>query len=195
MKRIGLTGNIGSGKTTVARIFETLGVPVFYSDETARSLYLRKDVKEKLMFMFPGVCFYNPEGRFQKAMLANLVFSDPAALAKINHLIHPLVEEEFNAWVRAFQHRTYVVQESAILFENELAHRFQSIIHVSASEEVRLQRILLRDQLDAPKVKARMKNQMPDSEKRKLADYVIENDGDEMLIPQVFALHRIFNTE
>ncbi|PIQ35050.1 MAG: dephospho-CoA kinase [Bacteroidetes bacterium CG18_big_fil_WC_8_21_14_2_50_41_14] len=192
MKRIGLTGNMGSGKSTVARIFEVLKAPVFYSDEMARQLYQRSDVKKELALLFPDNDFYM-NGIFQKSELAALVFSNPESLQKINQLIHPLVEQEFQTWAIAFKDKPYVVHESAIIFENKLQKRFNSIIHVAAPEEIRKFRIMQRDQVDIQKVEARMKNQLPEEEKRLLADYIIENDGDQLLIPQVIELHQVFS--
>ncbi|OFY49278.1 MAG: dephospho-CoA kinase [Bacteroidetes bacterium GWF2_41_31] len=192
MKRIGLTGNMGSGKSTVARIFEVLRVPVFYSDEVARQLYQRNDVKKELALLFPDDDFYK-NGIFQKSELSALVFSNPESLQKINQLIHPLVEQEFQMWVIAFIDKPYVVQESAIIFENKLQKRFNSIVHVAAPEEIRKFRIMQRDQVDIQIVEARMKNQLPEEEKRLLADYIIENVGDQLLIPQVMALHHVFS--
>ncbi|MBU3927865.1 MAG: dephospho-CoA kinase [Bacteroidetes bacterium] len=192
MKRIGLTGNMGSGKSTVARIFEVLRVPVFYSDEVARQLYQRNDVKKELALLFPDNDFYK-NGIFQKSVLAALVFSNPESLQKINQFIHPLVEQEFLLWVIDNKDEPYVVQESAILFENKLQSRFDSIIHVAAGEETRKFRIMQRDQIEIDRVEARMKNQLPEREKRLLADYIIENDGNQLLIPQVMALHQVFS--
>lgn len=192
MKRIGLTGNMGSGKSTVARIFEVLRVPVFYSDEVARLLYQRNDVKKELTFLFPDNDFYK-NGIFQKSELAALVFSDPESLKKINQLIHPLVEQEFQLWVTDYKHESYVVQESAIIFENDLQNRFGSVIHVSAPLEIRLQRIMNRDHIEKVQAEARMSNQLPEESKRNLSDFVIENDGKQLLIPQVMWLHKQFS--
>ncbi|PKP32424.1 MAG: dephospho-CoA kinase [Bacteroidetes bacterium HGW-Bacteroidetes-16] len=192
MKRIGLTGNMGSGKSTVARIFEVLRVPVFYSDEVARHLYQRNDVKKELALLFPDNDFYK-NGIFQKSELSALVFSNPESLQKINQLIHPMVEQEFQLWVTGYKHEPYVVQESAILFENRLQSRFDSIIHVAAGEETRKFRIMQRDHIEIDRVEARMKNQLPEREKRLLADYIIENNGNQLLIPQVMTLHQVFS--
>ena len=192
MKRIGLTGNMGSGKSTVARIFEVLRIPVFYSDEVARQLYQSNDVKNELALLFPDDDFYK-NGIFQKSELSALVFSNPESLQKINQLIHPLVEQEFQLWVIDYKHEPYVVQESAIIFENSLQHRFKSVVHVSAPLEIRLQRIMNRDHLEKNQVEARMSNQLPEESKRSLADFVIENDGKQLLIPQVMWLHKQFS--
>jgi len=192
MKRIGLTGNMGSGKSTVASIFEVLRVPVFYSDEVARHLYQRNDVKKELALLFPDNDFYK-NGIFQKSELSALVFSNPESLQKINQLIHPMVEQEFQLWVTDYKHEPYIVQESAIIFENDLQNRFGSVIHVSAPLEIRLQRIMNRDHLEKDQVEARMSNQLPEESKRNLSDFVIENDGKQLLIPQVMWLHKQFS--
>ncbi len=189
MNRIGLTGNIGSGKSTVARIFEALDVPVFYSDLVARQMYSLPEVVEKLTAFFPEANLYSG-GKFQKAILANLIFSNPQALQQVNQLIHPLVEEEFVVWSVKHTHRPYVLQESAILFENHLQQRYNAIILVTAPESLRVQRVTLRDDSSPESVKARISNQMPETEKQKLSDYIINNDGHQMLIPQVVELHQ-----
>lgn len=189
VKRIGLTGNIGSGKSTVASIFEALGVPVFYSDQVAKQMYLRSEVIQKLSALFPEVNLY-PGGQFQKSILAGLIFSNPEALKQVNQLIHPLVEEEFTAWCATHAHLPYVLQESAILFENNLQYRYKAIILVTAPEPLRLQRVTLRDGSTPASVKSRISNQMPETEKQELSDYIINNDGHQMLIPQVVELHQ-----
>ncbi|MFA5418357.1 MAG: dephospho-CoA kinase [Bacteroidales bacterium] len=193
MKRIGLTGNIGSGKSTVAGMFEVLRVPVFYSDEVAKSLYQRTEVKEELRVLFPDIELFR-DGVLQKQLLSKIIFSDKVALQKINRLMHPLVEQEFQHWKNSRENCPYVVQESAIIFENNLQDRFNGVIHVAAPLEIRLQRIMDRDHLDRSQAEARMTNQLPEENKRNLADYIIENDGQQLLIPQVMWFHNQFSS-
>ncbi len=189
MKRIGLTGNIGSGKSTIAHIFEHLDVPVFYSDVAAKNLYNRDDVRKAVQLLFPQHDFFKA-GIFQKSALATLVFSQPEALGQLNKLIHPLVEAEFQQWVKKQTAAPYVVQESAILFEHGLQTKFLKVVVVSAPENIRLNRIQQRDGLSAKAISERMKTQMPEEQKIALADFVITNDSQQMLIPQVLAIHR-----
>jgi dephospho-CoA kinase len=192
MKRIGLTGNIGSGKSTVAGIFEVLRVPVFYSDVAAKCLYQRTEVKEELRVLFPDMELFKG-GVLQKQLLSKIIFSDKEALEKINRLIHPLVEQEFQHWKNSRENCPYMVQESAIIFENNLQSRFDDVIHVAAPLEIRLQRIMNRDHLDRSQAEVRMSNQLPEENKRNLADYIIENNGQLLLIPQVMWLHKQFS--
>jgi len=188
MLRIGLTGNIGSGKSTVSKIFEVLGVPVFSSDEVGKSLYARDDVKKHLRRLFPKRDFY-PDGQLDKSALANFIFSDNEALRLINQMMHPLVEEEFQRWAAKQSKHPYVIQESAILFEHGLEHRFDAMILVAAPETIRLQRVMKRDNANRESVEARMNNQMDEEYKRKLSRFVVENDGLQMVIPQVMDIH------
>lgn len=188
MKRVGLTGNIGSGKSTVIKIFEVLGVPIFSSDQVGRELYSREDVKQKLRSLFPEYNFY-PQGIFQKSILAQLIFSDAKALQTVNELIHPLVEAEFKKWSFGFMNEPYVIQESAILFENRLEYRYDKIILVTAPESVRLSRVMERDNVSKSQVLMRMNNQMTEQEMQLKSDYIINNDGCHMLIPQVVKLN------
>ena len=184
MLRVGLTGNIGSGKSTVARIFEVLGVPVFYSDVVAKRLYSYPEVRAELGSLFPDFNFY-PKGKFDKAALASLVFSDNQALHKLNQLIHPLVEQEFLKWTMPYRALPYIIHESAILFENKLEDKFDRIVLVVANEKLRVKRVMVRDEVVFDEVKRRIANQLQESVKRKLADLVIENEEKQLIIPQV----------
>ncbi len=188
MIRIGLTGNIGSGKSTVSKIFEVLGVPVFSSDEVGKGLYAQNKVKQQLRQLFPEHDFY-PMGQFDKKVLANVIFTNTEALTLINQLIHPMVEEEFQRWVAGYIKYPYVIQESAILFEHRFERRFDAMILVAAPRTLRLQRVIKRDGANRQNVEARMKNQMDEENKRKLSQFVIENDGLQMVIPQVMDIH------
>ncbi len=186
--RVGLTGNIGSGKSTVSKIFEVLGVPVFSSDEVGKGLYAKNKVKQQLRQLFPEHDFY-PGGQFDKRVLAKVIFTNDEALNLINQLIHPMVEEEFQRWADDLSQHPYLIQESAILFEHGFESRFDAMILVAAPEELRLQRVMRRDGADRESVESRMSHQMEEDAKRKLSDFIIENDGLQMLIPQVMDIH------
>ncbi len=188
MIRIGLTGNMGSGKTTVCKIFETLDVPVFYSDIVAKKLYDRKEVKKSIKSEFGHSVFTDGIVDFKK--LAGIIFNDSGALNFINGLIHPLVFEEYGKWLRQNNNKPYVIHESAILFENGLENNFDKIIVVSCPEEIRINRLLERDNTSVKEIKKRMENQMKDDEKERRADYVIVNDGKKFLIPQIIRLDK-----
>lgn len=188
MLRVGLTGNIGSGKTLVCQIFETLGASVFYADKVARELYDYPEIRTRVKQVF-GDDVYDSEGKLIRPKLARLVFHDKQALRKINGIIHPELVKEYLNWLAQHADEDYTMHEAAILFESGLEHEFDHIIMVSAPEEVRLQRVMNRDGVDEKDVKARMKNQWSEEKKIKKADFLIVNDGKQFLIPQILKIH------
>jgi len=181
MKVLGLTGGIGSGKSTVAVIFKSLGIPVFNSDQVAKELYQKREVLLKVTNRFGEDIIENNVLNFGK--LATIIFNDQKALEWINSLIHPLVKEEFETW-KAEQKSSCVLKESAILIESKGHLTCDIVITVEASSELRITRTMERDQISRVAVEARMGKQMTDLERNEVADYVINNDG-ETLIPQV----------
>ena len=190
MTEVGLTGNIGSGKTTVCRIFESLGIPVFYSDLEAKKLYLRENVKQKIRTEF-GEKVFNNQGEVDFKMLATVIFSNKESLEFINNLIHPLVFENYRNWVEQNSRSSYLIHESAILFEHQLEKRFDKTIVIYSPQELRVQRVIKRDSIQESEVLKRISNQMKDEDKNRLADLLITNDGIQMLIPQVMRIHNL----
>lgn len=188
MIRVALTGNIGSGKSTVSKIFESLKVPVFIADKEARLLYLEQDVKEEVNLVF-GSTVFNENGEANLKKLADIVFNDKSKLLKINHIIHPRTLAKYKHWLEENKTQQYTIHESAILFENNLQHHFDKIITVFAPFELRLKRVMERDEISREKIIDRIQNQMSDEEKNKLADFVIINDGIQLLIPQVIDIN------
>ena len=188
MTEVGLTGNIGSGKTTVCRIFESLGVPVFYSDLEAKRLYLREDVQQKIQIEF-GEKVFNNRGEVDFKKLATVIFSNKESLEFINNLIHPLVFENYRNWVKQNSRYPYLIHESAILFEHQLEKRFDKTIVVYSPQKLRVQRVMERDSVQESEVLKRISNQMKDEDKNRLADLLVTNDGIQMLIPQVMKIH------
>ncbi|MBE0649591.1 MAG: dephospho-CoA kinase [Bacteroidales bacterium] len=188
MFKVGLTGNIGSGKTLVCQIFETLGIPVFYADRVARNLYSEPEVRGQVIETF-GAGVYSSEGQLIPQNLARIVFNDKTALQEINRIIHPGVMRKYLQWLEENADYDYILHEAAILFESNLQHEFDYIIMVTAPEKVRLQRVMERDALPESSVMARMKNQWPEKEKVQKSDFVIINDGIKFLIPQVLEIH------
>jgi len=189
MRRIGLTGGIGSGKTTVAGIFESLHVPVYYSDDRAKELMtVDIDLIEAVKKEF-GEDTYT-DGVLNRKALADIVFSDPARLKALNALVHPAVGRDFRAWCEGIETESeYVLKEAAIIFETG-GHRFlDEVILVSAPEDLRVSRVMARDEVDEAAVRARMARQWSEEDKLKLADQVILNDGSISLIEQVVELH------
>jgi dephospho-CoA kinase len=189
MMIVGLTGGIGSGKSTVAKMFKKLGVPVYNSDKKAKRLMktskkLRTSIKKLL-----GEDAYDGK-KLNKAFIANKVFWDKSLLHELNGIVHPAVREDFNAWTKN-QKAPYVIQEAAILFENGLHEFYDRIILVTAPEQVRLKRVLERDGTSSTDILARMGNQWPDARKIKLSDHVIENLILEDTILKVEELHKL----
>ena len=187
MIKIGLTGNIGSGKSTVCKIFELLDVPVFYSDLEAKKLYKRNDVKLQLKHQFGKAVFKGSEVDFKK--LASVIFSNKASLDFVNNLIHPLVFEAYGKWLDNHSDSSYTIHESAILFEHHLEKRFDKTIVVYCPEEIRIQRVMQRDHVSPEEVKKRISNQLSDNLKNEKADFVVTNDGISMVIPQIMEIN------
>ncbi len=188
MIKVALTGNIGSGKSTVSRIFNSLNVPVFHADMEAKLFYTEDEVKETVRKTF-GKKVFNASNEVDFKALAEVIFNDKQALTKINRIIHPLTLKKYKRWLSKHKDSNYTIHESAILFENDLQHHFDKIINVTAPLEVRLKRVIERDNLSPDNILDRMKNQMTEAEKNSLADYVIENDGNRFLIPQVIDIN------
>lgn len=188
MKKIGLTGGIGSGKSTVAKIFNVLGVPVFNADEEGRRL-LNEDaeVKQAVIETF-GAALY-ASGELDRKALAAVVFKDPASLARLNSIVHPAVRNTFNEWCATRSAASYVIMEAAILAESGGHAAFDHIVVVTAPEGLRLERVMERDGSTEAEVLARMKNQATDHTRSAIADFTIDNSGEALVIPQVLAVH------
>jgi len=188
MMLVGLTGGIGSGKTTVAKMFMELGVPVFIADIEAKKLMRSSKVIQRKLTQLFGEDAYL-DGKLNKPFLASKIFYDKNMLKKMNAIIHPKVGKRFKKWVLK-QDAPYVISEVAILFENNTYKNYDRIITVCASEEERLKRILKRDSTSENKIRAIMKNQWDDADKIKYSDYVIYNTTLEETHKQVQKLHK-----
>lgn len=190
--RVGITGGIGSGKTTVCQIFESLGIPVYYADEWAKWLINNDAAVKKGILEIFGPEAYTPEGAYNRAFVAKIVFTDKEKLTALNALVHPAVERHSRAWhhEQVLLDVPYTLKEAALMVESG-SHKFLDyLIVVSAPEALRIQRVMQRDGVTEEQVRVRMKSQMPEAEKVKLADFVIVNDGGQMLIPQVWQIHQ-----
>jgi dephospho-CoA kinase len=192
MIRIGLTGNIGTGKSTAARIFEILGVPVYHADKQAREILESELVKAQITELF-GKQVLNPLNQVDRKALASIVFNDKDKLAALNNLIHPLVEADFSEWCEKFADQKYILQEAAILFESGFDRLFDATILVTAPEELCISRVMSRDGSSREMVSNRIQNQWSQDKKQELSDYVIVNDEIMMVIPQVLAIHQELN--
>lgn len=190
MLKIGITGGIGSGKTTVCKIFETLGIPIYYADEQARRLMVEEPALVQSIRQLLGEEAYTDSGQLNRAYIAQRVFHDKSLLQQLNQLVHPAVALDGLRWHEAQTDAPYTLKEAALLIESGSYQQLDYLIVVAAPEVLRLERVMLRDQVDSAAVQARMKQQIPESEKIALADFLIENDGQHPLIPQVMAIHQ-----
>ena len=186
---IGITGGIGSGKSTVCQIFEILGVPVYYADDRAKLLTTTdKVLRESITAAFGEESYLN--GSLNRAYLAKQVFSNKEKLAQLNGLIHPRVAADFRQWVESNSDQPYLLKEAALVFETGGHQKLDKVITVTAPEEVRIARVLKRDphrtEADIQKIIA---NQLPEADKVKLSDYIIENHSGYMIIPQTLTVH------
>ena len=185
---IGLTGGIGSGKSTVAAMFATLGIPVFNADEQAKLIMQNSPIiKEKLIAQF-GAAIYEG-GQLQKEQLATIVFNDPYQLQLLNAIVHPVTIQAAKDWA-VQQQAPYVIKEAALIFESGAAEGLFKVIGVTAPLTIRKHRVMQRDGITKDQVEARMRNQISDTIKMRLCDYVIQNDNQEMIIPQVLAIDK-----
>jgi dephospho-CoA kinase len=187
MLKIGVTGGIGSGKSTVCNLFKCLEIPVFNADETGRKLLSEdKEVIEEVKNIFGEEILLS--GKPDRKKIAQIVFANPEKLAQLNSIIHPAVRKNFREWSTQ-QNARYAIYEAAILFETRLYKQLDFTILVTAPESLRIERVMQRDDVDEASVKSRMKNQWVDEEKKKLADFVILNDDINPLLPQVMEVH------
>ena len=188
MLKVGLTGSIGSGKSLVARIFETLGIEVFYADAEAKLLLADPEVKAEITGHF-GDHILDEHSTIVNKRLADIVFKDPSSLMVLNAIIHPRVMQKLQGWFDSRRTGPYAIQEAAILFESGFDKECDSVATVSAPKEIRIKRVMERDRITRDEVLLRMRNQWTDEEKTSRADYIIINDGSGMVIPQVLRVH------
>lgn len=189
MLKIGITGGIGSGKSTVCRVFSVMGIPVFEADKVARKLMdTDEEIHEKLVRLF-GAAVYLPDQTVNRKYLAGIVFKDPSLLTKLNEIVHPVVRKTFFDWCEK-QESPYIIHEAAILFESGFYKMMDKTITVVTSEDERIRRVMKRDGITMELVKERIKNQLSDEERIKLADFVIGNNDDQLIIPQIIEIDK-----
>lgn len=190
MVRVGLTGGLGSGKSTVAKIFEVLGIPVYYADEATKQIMNSdKQLKAALIKNFGEETYQG--GELNRAYLASIVFADKQKLELLNSLTHPATIRDANRWIQQ-QTSAYIIKEAALLFESGANKYLDRVIGVYAPQELRIQRAIQRDNATREEILQRMNKQMNEEEKMKLCDFIITNDEHELVTPQVMQLHEKF---
>ncbi|SDB43410.1 dephospho-CoA kinase [Flavobacteriaceae bacterium MAR_2010_188] len=188
MKIVGLTGGIGSGKTTISDMFKKLGVPIYIADTEAKRLMNKsKTIRTKLIKLF-GAEAYNDHG-LNREFIASKIFNDKNLLEEINHIVHPEVAEHFSKWIKN-QDAPYVIKEAAIIFENDMQNQFDFIITVVADKEARIERLLKRENISRERILSVMANQMSDDEKTDKSDFTIINNDLKRAEKSVLKIHK-----
>lgn len=193
MKLIGLTGGIGSGKSTVAGLFSTLGIPVYESDSRAKFLMNNDPGLRQEIVALLGSESYTSPNEINRSWIASKVFNNPPLLSQLNGIVHPAVFQDLVDWIAmdTQQQAPYLIQESALLFEEDLAKRFRASILVVAPVDLRIDRVMKRDGIAREEVLRRIENQWPDDRKIPLSDFIIYNDGNRSLIEQVMDINKM----
>jgi dephospho-CoA kinase len=187
MKIIGLTGGIGSGKSTISRLLEIMGVPVYIADSESKKLTDTSPlIREKLIEKF-GRDLYK-EGKLDKSLLASLIFGNEENLGYVNSVIHPVVRDDFEKWTTSYTKNELVAIESAILFDSGFNNTADFTVNVSTPLEMRIHRVETRDGLPRESIISRINNQLPEEERNRRSDFIILNDHVEALIPQLESL-------
>lgn len=190
MLKIGITGGIGSGKSTVCRIFASLGIPVYNADQRAKWLMAHDPALiESIKKQFGPEAYYE-NGQLNRHHLGDIIFAEPEKRAQLNALVHPAVWADGDRWNEEHRSAPYTLKEAALIFESGGDRFLDKIIVVTAPEDLRITRVVRRDGVERAAVKARMAAQMPEAEKAERADFLIINDGKHLLIPQVLEIHR-----
>ena len=190
MLRIGITGGIGSGKSTVSKIFEVLGIPVYYADDASKRLMNEdEELKEKLRSTFGDETYV--DGQLDRAYVAAIVFNDPGKLVLLNSIMHPATIKDAEKWMLR-QTTPYAIKEAALIFESGSQEYLDKVIGVYTPVTVRIHRVMQRDNVTREEVLSRMNKQIDEDMKMRLCDYIITNNEQELLIPQVIELHKKF---
>ena len=191
--KVGLTGGIGSGKSTVAKVFEVLGIPVYYADDAAKKL-MNEDValKELLVNEFGNAIYSN--GKLNRPHLSSLVFNNPKKLEALNAIVHPATIADADKWMQQ-QTAPYAIKEAALIFESHANNYLDKVIGVYAPAPLRIQRVMLRDKMNEEAILARINKQMDEDKKMQLCDFVITNNTLDLIIPQVLTIHQSLLTQ
>ena len=192
MLKIGITGNIGGGKTTISKVFEVLGIPVFYADNAAKNVMVTDAALMESIKTSFGNASYFDDGTLNRKHIASIVFNDEKKLAVLNSLVHPAVFRAFDSWAQQVIDAPYVMKEAALLFESDSYKMCDYSIMVTAPLELRIKRVIHRDGLTRNEIESRNSKQFSEERKTELANFVVHNDDTELVIPQVLALHQQF---
>ena len=192
MLKIGITGGIGSGKTTICKVFELLGVPVFYADDVAKSIMYTDPILKRGVLDAFGENSYTQSGDLNRSYISSIVFNDKHELEKLNSLVHPAVFRAFDTWVLSQKEASYVIKEAALLYESDAYKMCDQSILVISPIETRISRVKARDGISAEDIQLRMNRQFSDEQKMKFADHILMNDEKQLLIPQIIQLHQQF---
>ena len=192
MKKIGITGGIGSGKTTACSIFAALGIPIYDADTQARKIMITDLAVKRQVRQLLGKEAYFRNGKLNKPFVAAKIFTDKSLLEKLNSIVHPAVNNDSLRWME--QHKydkniPYLLKEAALLVESGTYKALDKLIVVTCPEEIRISRVMERDKLSYEEVKRKIDNQMPESQKVRFADFIIVNDGVQSVIRQVWHIH------
>jgi dephospho-CoA kinase len=189
--RIGITGGIGSGKSTVCSIFTEMGIPVYDSDFNAKRLMVEdEDLRMGIVGLLGEEAYLEGYTKLNRKHIAEIVFSAPPILAQLNALVHPAVQKDYEKWHEYNSVLPYTLKEAALIFETGGHKQLDKVIMVYAPEELRIRRVTERDAASADEVMDRIKRQIPDYEKMLLSDFIIFNDGNHLLIPQIVKVHQ-----
>jgi dephospho-CoA kinase len=185
--KVGITGGIGSGKSTVCKVFELLGIPVYYADREAKLMYItNQNLKSQIISLFGGQVY--PNDIFDRKALAQVVFNQPEKLLQLNQIMHPLVAKHYEEWI-SIQEAPYTLKEAALLIESKSYLSLDYMLMVSSPDDLRIQRVMERDQDSRMEVEKRMASQLPQHELRKHCNIELMNDEKQLLIPQIIELH------
>ena len=189
MLKVGITGGIGSGKTTVCSLFELLNIPVYYADARAKQLMTSSvPLKAKIKGLLGKEAYYR-NGRLNRSYVASKVFSNKKLLEDLNNIVHPAVGQDYLDWHNSQNNVPYTLKEAALLVENGSYKELDTLVVVTASRELRVERVMKRDDVTREQVLSRMENQLSQEDKIKVADYIVDNSGKESIISQVLEIH------
>ena len=188
MIKVGVTGGIGSGKTTICRIFESFGVPVYYADVRAKVLIVENEELRSRYRQLFGMDVYFRDGQLNRQLVAEKIFNDRALLQQVNNLVHPVVRRDFEDWCSQ-QTARYVIEEAAVLIESGGSKYMDKVVLVSAPDEIRIERVMARDGHSRAKVEERVNNQWRQEQLREFCDFEVTADEYQLVIPQVLKIH------